>query len=281
MLTTYRKLMERAYREHWAIGAFNTSNLELTQAIVEAAEELKAPVLVNTSEKAIDYAGLEAIAAIVRSLAQRTKAPVVLNLDHGRSYERAKACLGAGYTGIMIDGSKLSYPDNVELTRKVVLLCRRKRVGVEGELGSVGGREDYVAGHVVMTDPAQAADFIRKTGVDLLAVAIGNAHGIPVPDERLDFERLKAIREHSEGTPLVLHGASSTPDRDIRHAIELGVVKINIDTDLRVAFTKALRRKLGADEAMYDPRDLLTEARKAVKEVVKEKIVLFGSAGKA
>lgn len=281
MLTTYRQLVKRAYRQHWAVGAFNTSNLEMTQAIVEAAEALKAPVLVNTSEKAIDYAGLDLIAGIVITLAKRAKTKVVLNLDHGRTLQRAKACLAAGYTGLMLDGSKLSYPDNVELTRAVVKLGRRKGVGVEGELGSVGGREDYIEGRIVMTDPQQASEFIAKTKIDLLAVAIGNAHGVPVENERLDFERLRAIRERTEGTPLVLHGASSTPETDIRRAINLGVVKINIDTDLRLAFSQAIRQALEADAKLYDPRDILSQARDAVKRVVTEKIKLFGGEGKA
>jgi fructose-bisphosphate aldolase, class II len=280
MYTSYLKYIQRAFRNHWAVGAFNVSDIEQAQAVVWAAEKLHAPVLVNTSEKALDYAGLKPLTAAIKQLAQAAKVPVTLNLDHGRTYNIAVRCAKVGFTSLMIDGSKLPYAKNVAVTRKVVQLGHKLGIPVEGELGALGGKEDYISGKVLMTDPQQAVDFVKKTKVDLLAVAIGNAHGIPQPHEHLDFPRLFAIHKILPKQPLVLHGASGTPSANIRHAIRLGIVKINIDTDLRLAFSHALRSLLQQNKTAWDPREILTPAREAVQKVVEQKIILFGSKGK-
>ncbi len=281
MLVNYKKIIRRAYNEHWALGAFNTSNLEFTQAIIEAAEEMRSPVIIQTSEKAIDYAGLKSISGLIIAMARKAKVPVILNLDHGRSYRLAVEAARAGYTALMIDGSKLPFVQNITLTRKVVLLGKTYGAGVEGELGTIGGAEDYIKSRgIIMTKPADAKKFVLKTGVDILAVAFGSSHGRPQKGEHLDFIRLRAIRDALKGVPLVFHGASSTRRDYIRKAIRLGVSKINIDTDLRWAFTAAMRKTL-ADVKIYDPREILGPGRVAAKEVVKEKMTLFGSCGKA
>ncbi len=279
MLSTYTGYIHRAFRRHWAVGAFNVSNLEQAQGVIWAAEKLKAPVLVNASEKALDYAGLQPLTDMVRALAKLARVPVTLNLDHGRTYGVAVRCAKAGFTSLMLDGSRLPYKQNVAITKKAVALGKKYGIPVEGELGALGGKEDYISGHVQMTDPKQAVDFVRKTKIDILAVAIGNAHGIQ-PGERLDFPRLHAIHKAVPNMPLVLHGASGTPVADIRHAIRLGVVKINIDTDLRHAFSDALRKTLAHDKKAWDPREIVAPAREAVQKVVEQKITLFGSKGK-
>jgi fructose-bisphosphate aldolase class II len=277
MYSSYLPYLKAAFKKHWAFGAFNVSNLEQAQAVIAAAEKLRSPVLINTSEKAIAYAGLGSLAELVKILAQSVKTRVTLNLDHGRSLDIAAKCLNAGYNSIMIDGSKLPFSENVALTSRVVKLAKKYRVPVEGELGALGGKEDYISGKIQKTDPKQAKEFVKKTGVKLLAVAIGNAHGIPQPGEKLDFVRLKAIHEALPNQPLVLHGASSTSAANLKRAIGLGVVKINIDTDLRLAFSQSLRKYLKKNQNAWDPREILTPTRLAIQQVVESKIRIFGS----
>jgi len=282
MLTHYKTWIKRAYKEHFAIGAFNTNNLEMTQAIIEAADEMRSPVIIQTSEKALDYAGIDEISQIVISLAKKAKVPVILNLDHGRKIQTVQDCLKHGFTAVMYDGSHFKYRKNVNLTKKVVQIARRYKVGVEGELGALAGIEDYIKSKkVIMTKPIEAKRFIKDTGVDILAVSIGNAHGIPVPHEKFDLKRLKEIYLATKSTPLVLHGASSTAPAKIRAAIKLGVSKINIDTDLRLAFTNSLRKTLAKNKKVYDPRAVLAPSKEALKRVVKQKIKVFGSWRKA
>lgn len=276
MLARLDRVLNAARRKRYAVGAFNTSNLETTQAIVESAVRLRSPVIVNVTEKAIDYGGLEELAGLVQTLARRASVPVVLNLDHGRALSTVRAALAHGFTGVMLDASREPYPVNVRWTRTVVALSARAGAGVEGELGVVA----YTGEAPTETDPWQAGDFVRRTGVDALAVGIGNTHGLPRPDERLNFDRLRAIRAQVS-VPLVLHGASGTKPTAIRRAISLGVAKINIDTDLRRAFTATLRSTLAADRRHYDPREFLGPARDAVARVVAQKIRLFGSVGRA
>lgn len=280
MLAAFAPVLSKAQRGRYAVGSFNTANLELTQAIVTAAEAERAPAILSTTEKAIAYAGIEALSAMAAVLARRARVPIVLNLDHGKSLLTVQAALRAGYTGIMFDGSRLPYADNLRLTARAVALAERYDVTVEGELGSVGGREDVRRNRLQLTDPWQAQEFVRKTGIAALAVGIGSAHGLPVPGERLDFDRLKEIHERVR-IPLVLHGASSTPPVRVRRAIRLGVVKINIDTDLRLAFTQAVRQTLSAQRSLYDPRDYLQMGRDAVVRVVRRRIRLFGSSQRA
>lgn len=280
MLASLGSVLRQAQRGQYAVGSFNTANLELTQAILAAAAELHSPVIISTTEKAIAYAGVEALAAIVSTLARRVRVPVVLNLDHGQSQRTVRQCLRLGYTGVMFDGSALPYGENVRQTHQAVSLARGFGVAVEGELGSVGGREDIRRGTLRLTDPGQAQAFVRATGVAALAVAIGSAHGLPLPEERLEFDRLKAIRQRVS-LPLVLHGASSTPPARLRRAIRLGIAKINIDTDLRLAFTHGLRSYLASHRAAFDPRAILADGRELVRRTVRAKLRLFGSVGQA
>jgi len=281
MYATLQSVVRKATREGYAVGAFNISNLEQAQAVIAAAVEAKSPVIINTTEKAIDYAGAEVLAVMIRAMAKNVRVPVVLNLDHGRSVPQAKACLALNWSGIMYDGSTLSYEKNVANTREVALAGKKRGVGVEGELGQVKYPNDLKKSPIaIKTDPGQAQDFIRRTGVSAFAVAIGNTHGLPIPGEKLDFALLTLLRKKIR-VPLVLHGASGTKPTDIRKAIQLGIAKINIDTDLRLAFTKQLRQTLRQDPDLYDPRAVLTPAREAVKQEVLRHMEMFGSIKKA
>lgn len=279
MLVSLTKLLRVARAKGFAVGAFNTFNLEMTQAIIGAAETMRSPVIVQTSEKAIAYAGLQEIAAIVATLAKDSPVPVVFHLDHGRTHQLLYDAMDVGYTSVMFDGSALNYADNVHWTKEVVRRAHAKGISVEAELGRVGGAEDDVTATEGLTDPSLAADFVRQTKCDALAIGIGNNHGKPKPKEYLHLDRLELIAQ-AVSVPLVLHGASGTPEADIRRAIQLGIAKINIDTDLRLAFSLAERATLH-DSDTYDPREILRPATEAVTDVVKKKIRLFGSAMKA
>lgn len=290
MLFNLNSLLPRARKNNYAIGAFNFNNLEFLQAILEAAQEMNSPIILQTSEGAIKYMGLEYIKGLTKDLLAKIKIPVVLHLDHGRDLALIKKIIAAGfYSSVMFDGSHLPYEKNVSQTRAIIKLAHAKKMSVEAELGVLKGVEDNVAAkESLFTDPKQAADFVKKTNCDALAVAIGTSHGAYKfsGQPRLDFRRLAKIAKLVK-IPLVLHGASSishhqglpgakgVPDFQIRKAIQLGVAKINIDTDLRLAFTAAVRKKISADQKIIDPRDYLGPAREAVKSVVKEKIKLF------
>lgn len=280
MLSTLQSVLQKAHRGRYAVGAFNVSDLEQTQAVIAAAVALRSPVIINTSEKAIDYAGVHPIAALVKAMAREANVPIVLNLDHGRSYQGALTCLRSGWTGIMFDGSKLPYEQNVRTTAKVKQAAKKFGVGVEGEIGQVKYQVDLaISKKPVLATPEEAIDFVRRTKVDALAVGIGNAHGLPIPHERLHFDLLSRIHR-AVRVPLVLHGASGTSDASIKKAVARGICKINIDTDLRLAFTAAVRKEL-RDKTMFDPRGYLAPARDAVMEVVKHKMIVFGSKGRA
>ncbi len=281
MLTDSKKILQDAQKQAYAVGHFNTSDLEITKAIVAAAKNKNAPVIVGTSEKAISYAGLEELAEIIKIEAENVKIPLVLHLDHGKSFEICQKAIQLDYTSVMIDGSNLSFEENIKLTEKVVQMAHRQNVPVEGELGALADKEKYQVGiSQFMTDPDAAGEFVEKTKVDSLAVAIGNAHGVPLPEEKLDFSRLARIKE-KVSIPLVLHGASSTPPEDLKKAISLGICKINIDTDIRIAFSQNIKEFLSVHQNVTDPREILGSAMKAVQKVVEQKIELFGSTQKA
>jgi len=267
MLANPKELLKKAQRKKRAIGAFNVYNLETAKAIIQTAEVLKAPVIVETTPRAIEYAGLGYLARLIQEMAESVSVPVVLHLDHGLSIEMVERCLEAGYTSVMIDGSHLPFLENVALTRKVVEIASRKKVPVEGELGTL-------TEHLRFTNPEEVGEFVRRTQVDSLAVSIGSSHG-HAPREKLNLELLEKIRSKTD-VPLVLHGASGVSDEDLKGAIERGIVKINIDTQLREAFTDALVETFRYLQTK-DPRDYLQKAEKAVAEVVEEKILLFGS----
>lgn len=267
MLVNLKNLLFRAYKKKVAIGAFNAYNLETVRAIIYAAGRLDAPVIVETTPKAIEYAGLNCLANLIKQMAEDLKIPVVLHLDHGLSIEIVKRCLEVGYTSVMIDGSHLPFLENVALTKKVVEIAKRRGIPVEGELGTV-------TEHLKFTNPEEVAEFVRRTGVDSLAVSIGSSHG-HAKKEELDLELLSKIRRRTN-IPLVLHGASGVSDSDIKGAIQRGITKINIDTQLREVFTAAIREGV-KDPQIVDPRDYLKKAEEAVNKLVEEKILLFGS----
>jgi fructose-bisphosphate aldolase class II len=305
MLVTSKELLKKAQREAYAVGAFNIQNLESLLAVVEAAVEEKSPVIVAVTPSAIKYGGLNYLAGLVKTAAEALPIPMSLHLDHGEDVETVKKCLEAGFTSVMIDGSHLPFEENISLTKHVVDLAHQKGVSVEGELGRLAGIEEKTVAEreAVLTDPIEAEEFVRRTSVDALAVSIGTSHGAYKfkGEPKLDFERLKQIRERVD-VPLVLHGASSIPqwiiekatkygaelagakgipEDHIKKAIALGITKINIDTDLRLAFTATIREVLATAPKEFDPRKILGPAKEAVKEVVKAKMRLFGSSGKA
>ncbi|MDI6871763.1 MAG: class II fructose-1,6-bisphosphate aldolase [Bacillota bacterium] len=276
-------LLAAADKDGYAVGAFNVNNLESLTAIVSAAEGERSPVILQASQGAIKYAGLEYIAAMAQVAAARATVPVALNLDHGTSFTQAMQCIRAGFTAVMVDGSRLPYRENAALVSRVVEVAHAVGVSVEAELGRIGGTEDDVSvaeREEVFTDPEAAARFVAETGCDALAVAVGTAHGVYRGEPKLDFERLAAI-DRLVAVPLVLHGASGVPDGAIREAVRLGVRKINIDTEIRLAFAASVRSTLAADGSVYDPREILGPARQSMEEVVREKMRLFGSAGRA
>lgn len=282
-LVPVSRLLEQASKGGYAVGAFNTNNLEIVQGIVEAADELESPVILQASQGAIKYAGLNYIVAIVQAASDLVKVPVALHLDHGTSFEQAMQCIRAGFSGVMFDGSKHPLEENIAKTAEVVKVANCVGVSVEAELGKIGGTEDDITvsdAEAMMTVPEEAKEFVQRTNVDALAVAIGTAHGPYKGEPRLDFERLQKIRNIVE-IPLVLHGASGVPEDAIQKAIKIGISKINIDTDLRQAFTAAAAKVLADKPGEFDPRKILGPGREALKKVVKEKITLFGSAGRA
>jgi fructose-bisphosphate aldolase class II len=305
MLFTNKDLLLAAKKKAYAIGAFNIQNLESLLAVVEAAVEEKSPIIVAVTPGAIKYGGLKYLASMVKVAAESSPIPMSLHLDHGEDVETVSKCLEAGFTSVMIDGSHLPFEENIALTKRVVDLAHQKGVSVEGELGRLAGVEEKTVEEreAVLTDPAEAEEFVRRTGVDALAVSIGTSHGAYKfkGEPQLDFERLRLISEEVD-VPLVLHGASSVPqwiiekankygaelagakgipEEHIKKAIALGITKINIDTDLRLAFTATLREVLANSPKEFDPRKILGPAKEAVKEVVKGKMRLFGSSGKA
>lgn len=272
MLTTSKQMIQDAQKGGYAIGSFNTSDLEITRAIVEAGEKLKSPLIIQTSEKAIAYAGLEEIAGIVKTQAKKASVPIALHLDHGGSLQMISHAIAAGYTSVMFDGSKYSLNENEVYTRQAVLMAHKNNIPCEGELGAirkVGEDKKY-------TDPNEVYQFIKNTGVDYLAIAIGSAHGIS-SDEKINFKLLEEIRKKTK-IPLVLHGASGIKNEEITHAIKLGICKINIDTDIRYSFLNTLKNAQNLDAK--DPRDIMKEVMKNITNLITEKILLFKSNGK-
>jgi len=282
-LVSVAELLRKAEEGGYAVGAFNTNNMELAQAIVRAAEAENSPVIMQASQGAIAYAGLDYIVALARVAAAGSAVPIALHLDHGTNLDQVYRCVENGFTSVMYDGSKLSLDQNIANTRGVVEYAHARGVSVEGELGKIGGTEDDVtvsAREALFTDPAEAEEYVRATGVDSLAIAIGTAHGQYKGEPQLDFSRLETIRQRT-GIAIVLHGSSGVPDAALRRAIELGVRKINIDTNIREAFVWALRRAAAQNPDELDPRKLLGPAREAAEAVIREKIRIFGSSGKA
>ncbi|EFL86795.1 MAG: class II fructose-1,6-bisphosphate aldolase [Desulfovibrio fairfieldensis] len=302
-----REMFAAAYAGRYAVGAFNVNNMEIVQGIMRAAAEEKSPVILQVSAGARKYAGQTYIMKLVEAaLIEDPAVPVVVHLDHGPSFEMCKDCIDGGFTSVMIDGSHLPYEENIALTRQVVDYAHPKGVWVEAELGKLAGVEEHVSSaEHVYTDPDQAVDFVQRTGCDSLAVAIGTSHGAYKfkGEAKLDFPRLEAISAKLPGYPLVLHGASSVPQEFVelcnkyggqvggargvpedmlRKAASMGVCKINVDTDIRLALTASIRQFLAEHPEQFDPRSYLAPAREAVKNMVAHKIRnVMGSSGKS
>ena len=280
-------MIEKAHEGHYAIGAFNTNNLEWTKCILQAAEESKSPVIIQASEGAAKYmGGYKMVADMVKDLHDSMKitVPVALHLDHG-TYDGAKACIEAGFTSVMFDGSHYSIDENVAKSKEIIELAHSKGVSVECEVGGIGGVEDGVASNGELADPAECA-LVAGLGVDFLACGIGNIHGkYPANWAGLNFERLDEINTAVEGKPLVLHGGSGIPFEQTSKAITLGVSKINVNTELQLVFAAATRAYIEAGKDQegkgYDPRKLLKPGAEAIVAKTKELMAAFGSAGKA
>lgn len=307
-LVTTKEMFRKSMEEHFAIGAFNVNNMELVQAIISAAQEENSPVILQASSSAIKYAGINYLMKMVEAGVEESNIPVAIHLDHGPDFETCKMCIDAGFTSVMIDGSKYDFEENIALTKKVVDYAHERGVVVEAELGKLAGIEDEVnvaESDAMFTDPEQAREFVERTGCDSLAIAIGTSHGAYKfkGEAKLRFDILQKVKEKLPNTPIVLHGASTVipelvetcnkygadipgakgvPDEILHEASLKGVSKINVDTDLRLAMTAEIRRVFAEEPSAFDPRKYLTPARDKVKETVKHKIRdVFGSSNKA
>lgn len=309
-LVTTTEMFKKAYEGGYAIGAFNVNNMEIIQGITEAAAEERAPLILQVSAGARKYAKHIYLTKLVEAAIADTDLPIALHLDHGADFEICKACVDGGFSSVMIDGSKYSFEENIALTRKVVEYAHAHGVVVEGELGTLAGIEDDVhvkADDALFTRPEEVEEFVTRTGVDSLAIAIGTSHGAykfkPGQKPQLRFDILEEVGRRLPGFPIVLHGASSVPqefvaevnkyggnmpgaigvpEEMLRQAAQMAVCKINIDSDLRLAMTAAVRKHLAEHPSDFDPRQYLTPARTAIKEMVRHKIVdVLGCAGKA
>ncbi len=307
-LVTTKEMFEKSMRENFAIGAFNINNMEFIQAITDAAEEAKSPVILQVSSSAIKYARMNYIIKMVEAAVETTTIPIALHLDHGPDFETCKMCIDNGFTSVMIDGSKYDFEENVALTKKVVEYAHSKGIVVEAELGKLAGVEDEVnvsEDDARYTDPDQAYEFVQRTGCDSLAIAIGTSHGAYKfkGEAKLRFDILQRVKEKLPNTPIVLHGASTVipelvemcnnyggeipgakgcPDEMLKQAGESGVSKINVDTDLRLAMTAQIRKIFKEQPSVFDPRNYLGAAKEEIKNTVLHKINdVFGSANKA
>ena len=304
MLTNTKTILNKARKGNYAVGHFNINNMEIVQAVISAAEKLKSPVILSTSEGAIKYAGLEYLYSIVMTAAKLSKVPVALHLDHGRDLGIIKRCIKVGYSSVMIDASHEDFETNIKLTKKVVSWAHKKGISVEAELGTIGGKEDLVSARkIIYTNPDKAKEFISRTGCDFLAVAIGTSHGARKfkGEAKLKIEILKEIKKRIK-IPLVLHGASGVPrnivsiaekygadltgvqgvsNSQIKLAVKNGICKINTDTDIRIAFDAGVRKIVKEKPTDFDPRHILGPARELMQKVVEERMKTFGSVGKS
>ena len=307
-LVTTKGMFEKSMKEGFAIGAFNINNMEIIQGIVDAAQKQNSPVILQASSGSIKYARIKYLMKMVEAAVEETNIPIAIHLDHGPDFETCKMCIDNGFTSVMIDGSKYSFEENVALTKKVVDYAHERGVVVEAELGQLAGIEDDVnvsEEDAKYTDPDQAKEFVERTGCDSLAIAIGTSHGAYKfkGEARLRMDILKQVKEKIPNTPIVLHGASTVipelvetcnsyggdipgakgvPDEILHEASLSGVSKINVDTDLRLAFTGEIRKSLAENPSAFDPRKYLTPAREKITEVVEHKIRdVFGSSNKA
>lgn len=286
MITSVKEILKKAQEGGYAVGAFNTTNLETTRAIIEAAKEVKSPVIIQITEKTMDYAGGRMIYNIVKNMAEfyAPEIPIGIHLDHGKSFDICKRCTEIGFNSVMIDGSRKNFIDNIAITKNVVNYCHCQNVDVQGELGSVPYIGEMEGGEVdwdkYMTVPEEAVEFVEKTGIDTLAVAIGNAHGFLKERFEPDYERLSRIKE-LVSVPLVLHGASDWEKDRVEKVIERGICCFNVDTATRVAFVNSLIRTVKSQsEISFDIRKIMGDAQEEVKKTVMKKMNDFCSSGK-
>ncbi|MBI2572280.1 class II fructose-bisphosphate aldolase [Candidatus Woesearchaeota archaeon] len=304
MLANTKTLLIKAQRAGYAVPHFNINNMEMLQGVVQAAVNLKSPIILATSQGGIDYAGMRFLHGLATTAAQISDIPIALHLDHGKDLDTIKHAIEIGYSSVMIDASHEEFEKNVAITRKVVQMAHAKGITVEAELGTIGGVEDTVSSrNIIYTDPAKAAEFVQRTGCDFLAVAIGTSHGAYKFSGKasLRIDILQQIQQRVH-IPLVLHGASGVPrtlvkmaekygaqlhgvegvpDSQIQKAVKKGICKINTDTDLRIAFDAAVRKVIMEQPKDFDPRHILGPARDLMMDVAMQRIRLFGSAGKA
>lgn len=280
-LVTSEKMLLDAQKGGYAVGAFNVENMEMVKAVIAAAEEVKAPVMLQTTPSTIAYGTLETFVAIVAAEAKKASVPVALHLDHGSSFDVAVRAIREGYTSIMIDGSGESFEDNIDVTKRVVAVAAPNCIPVEAELGKVGGKEDDLDVKVdTNTDPAEAIEFVKRTKISSLAIAIGTAHGFYVGTPILDKERLSAIRKVVD-IPLVLHGASGISDEEVRDCVARGICKVNFATELRVAYTDAIKKLLKEKPNTFDPKAFGKVGMAAVKQLVMNRMCVCGCDNKA
>lgn len=285
-IVTNKELLVRAKEGKYAVAAFNTNNLEYIQAILEAAVEMKSPVIIEAAKVEIDYMDGDVFVAMVRTMAAKLNIPIGIHLDHGPSYEEVVRCLNYGFRSVMYDGSSLPLEENIANTKKVVEAAHACGVSVEGEIGVIGQAEDGPEGpkvdedQVGLADPDQCEKFVKETGVDCFAAAIGNAHGLYRRDPELRFDLLKEIEARTQ-VPLVLHGGTGIPETDLRKAITMGVAKINFSTVMRKGYLETLKRTLDANPGDWDLMKILTPSKLKMKEIAKDHIRMVMSDGKA
>ena len=278
-----REMLKKAQREGYAVPAFNIHNLETLQVVVETAAELQSPVILAGTPSTIDYAGGEYIVAMAQVAAKKHNIPIAIHLDHFEDVEEIKHYVNMDFNSTMIDASHSSYEDNIKTVKEVVEYAHKYDATVEAELGRLGGQEDDLVvdeKDAMYTNPQQAKEFFEKTGIDSLAIAIGTAHGLYKGEAKLDFDRLKEIRDMVD-VPLVLHGASDVPDELVKKAISLGICKVNVATDLKIPFSDAVKKFFNEHPDANDPRKYMTPGKEAMKKIVEHKIMVCGSNGKA
>lgn len=284
MLVNMKEMLNKAKEEKYAVGQFNINNLEWTIAILKKAQELNSPVILGVSQGAAKYmCGFNVVSSMVKELIKSLNItiPVALHLDHGDSFEACKNAIDAGFTSVMIDASHFPYEENVRITKEVVEYARKYNVSVESELGRVGGQEDNVVSQgVVYADVDECVEFVKATGIDCLAPALGSVHGPYKGEPKLGFKEMLEIKE-ATNKPLVLHGGSGIPDYQIKESISRGTCKINVNTECQQEWTKLVRETLSNDKEVYDPRKIIGPGMKGIAKVVNDKIILFGSENKA
>ncbi len=282
-LVSSTPLLQTARREGFCVGAFNVHTLEMLQAVVEAAAELDAPLILQSTVGTVKHLGADYIAAAAKTAAARTNIPIAMHLDHCSDYSTIVQCIRAGYTSVMIDASHEPFERNVAMTAKIVELGLAAGVNVEAELGRVGGVEDDISvddHEAQLADPDECAQFVERTGVPTLAPAIGTAHGIYKGEPKIDFDRIERIADRV-AVPLVLHGGSGIPDEQVKRCVSLGMAKMNVATELRIIFSDAIKDVFRQNPDENDPRKYMVPAKQALKEAAMEKMLLIGSAGKA